>query len=83
MTITLNLDPEVEKELIARARERGLSVHDCVDEVVRQGARAPVSSKPSSAAIANLSDLLLGSPFAGANLNVERLRDYPRPVEIK
>lgn len=31
----------------------------------------------------NLSDLLLNSPFAGANLNLERNRDYPRPIEIE
>ena len=31
----------------------------------------------------NLSDLLLNSPFAGANLNLERSQDHPRPVEIE
>ena len=30
----------------------------------------------------NLSDLLLNSPFAGANLNLERSKDHPRSVDL-
>ncbi len=30
----------------------------------------------------NLSDLLLNSPFAGANLDLGRPKDYPRPVDL-
>ena len=31
----------------------------------------------------NLSDLLLNSPLAGADLNLERCQDHPRPVDIE
>lgn len=30
----------------------------------------------------DLSDLLLNSPFAGANLDLERSKDYPRQVDL-
>ena len=30
----------------------------------------------------NLSDLLLHSPFAGANLDLGRAKDYPRSVDL-
>ena len=43
---------------------------------------ATVQPAPSCKKFDNLSDLLLNSPFAGANLNLERSQDYPRPVEI-
>jgi hypothetical protein len=31
----------------------------------------------------NLSDLLLNSPFAGANLDLERSRDFPRQIDFE
>jgi len=82
MTVTLNLKPEVEKGLIARARERGVSLDDYLQEIVTREAGVPPSS-PSSTEAKNLSDLLLNSPFAGADLNLERSRDYPRPTELE
>jgi hypothetical protein len=30
----------------------------------------------------NLSDLLLSSPFAGANLDLERFKDQPRAIDL-
>jgi hypothetical protein len=82
MTVTLNLDPEVEKGLTARARERGVSLDDYLQEIVAReaGVRA---SPPYTTKAKNLSDLLLNSPFAGASLNLERSRDYPRPTELE
>ena len=82
MTVTLNLNPEVEKGLLARARERGVSLDDYLQEIVTR--EAGVSPSPSSSMKAkNLSDLLLSSPFAGAGLNLERAQDYPRPTELE
>ena len=74
MTVTLDLNPETEKALKARAGERGLSLEEYVREVVMREAATTVA--------ANLSDFLLNSPFVGANLDLERSKDYPRPVEI-
>jgi len=82
VTVTLNLNPEVEKGLLARARERGVSLDDYLQEIVTR--EAGVSQSPSSSMKAkNLSDLLLSSPFAGAGLNLERAQDYPRPTELE
>ena len=82
MTVTLNLNPEVEKGLTARARERGMSLDDYLQEIVTREASVPQST-PSSTKAKNLSDLLLNSPFAGAALNLERSQDYPRPTELE
>lgn len=82
MTVTLNLNPEVEKGLTARAHERGVSLDDYLQEIVARAAGVP-ASPPSSTKAKNLSDLLLNSPFAGASLNLERSRDYPRPTELE
>jgi hypothetical protein len=82
MTVTLNLNPEVEKGLLARARARGVSLDDYLQEIVTREAGVPPNS-PCSAKEKNLSELLLNSPFAGADLNLERSEDYPRPTELE
>jgi hypothetical protein len=82
MTVTLNLNPEVEKGLTARARERGVSLDEYLQEIVTREAGISAPSACSTKA-KNLSDLLLNSPFAGASLNIERSRDYPRDTELE
>ena len=43
MTVTLNLNPDVEKGLMALAREEGLSISDYLQEVmVREAARVSI-----------------------------------------
>jgi len=85
MTVTLNLDPEVEKGLMARAQARGVSLDDYIQELVAKEAGLAVASEPRpiQKRFDNLSDLLLNSPFAGANLDLERSNDYPRPVDLE
>jgi hypothetical protein len=39
MTVTIDLNPEVEKELLAQARERGMSLSDYLQEIVAGQAR--------------------------------------------
>jgi hypothetical protein len=75
MTITLDLNLEVEKSLSAQAQECGVSLSDYLQEIVNREARLSVPS-PSATKADNLSDLLLNSPFAGADLNLERSQDY-------
>lgn len=84
MNVTLSLNPEVEKNLLARAHERGVSLDDYLQELVAREAGVPVATEkaPFHKQAANLSDLLLNSPLAGANLDLERSKDYPRPVEL-
>jgi len=78
---TLRLNPEVETGLLARAHARGVSLGDYLQEIVAREAGSPAAS-PAHERFGNLSDLLLNSPFAGANLDLERCKDYPRPIEI-
>jgi len=84
MTVTLNLKPEVEKGLMARAHARGVSLDDYLQELVAKEASLSVAAEPRPIhkRFDNLSDLLLNSPFAGANLDLERSKDYPRPVDL-
>ncbi len=84
MTVTLNLNPEVEKGLMARAHARGLSLDEYLQELVAREAGLPDAVLPQSVnkRFNNLSDLLLNSPFAGANLDLERSKDYPRTVDL-
>ena len=79
MTVTLNFSSELEQELAERASERGLSVDHFLQEIV---SRAVSDEGEGRVEAANLSDLLLNSPFAGANLDLDRLPDFPRPSDI-
>ena len=74
MTVTLKLDPDMEESLIARARARGVRVDDYLHELVAKEARLHVWAEPQPVQVRfqKLSDLLLHSPFAGANLDLER-----------
>ena len=82
MTVTLNLNPEVEKGLMAQAR--GVSLDEYIQELVAKEAGLPIAAEPLPIhkRFDNLSDLLLNSPFAGANLDLGRSKDYPRPVDL-
>ena len=83
MDVTLSLNPEVEKGLLARAQARGVSLDDYLQEIVaREAGLQAAEDLPAHMRFDNLSDLLLNSPFAEANLEIERSKDYPRPVEI-
>jgi len=82
MAVTLHLDPETEKRLVAQAYERGVSLCDYLQEIVKK--EVHLSDGPLLAMKAgNLSDLLLNSPFSKADLNLERSQDYPRPAELE
>lgn len=85
MTVTLSLNPEVEKGLLARAQARGVSLDEYLQELVAKEAGLPVPAEPlpSHKRFDNLSDLLLHSPFSGANLDLERSTDLPRPIDLE
>ncbi len=85
MNVTLSLGPEVEKGLMARAHERGVSLDDYLQEMVTResGLPARADTQVNRPQFDNLSDLLLNSPFAGADLDLERSKDYPRPVDLE
>lgn len=80
MNVTLSLKPEVEKGLLTRAQARGLSLDEYLQELVNKEAGLPIFAELHGD---NLSDLLLNSPFAGANLDLERSKDHPRPIDLE
>jgi hypothetical protein len=61
--------PEVEALIQQRLQTGGYAT---AEDVIFDALRASV--QPPAIEFDNLSDLLLNSPFAGANLNLERLR---------
>ena len=84
MDVTLSLNPEVEKGLLAKAHARGVSLDDYLQELVAReaGLTGAAEPGPTHKRFDNLSDLLLNSPFAGANLDLGRPKDYPRQVDL-
>lgn len=84
--MTVDLKPETErlvKEEIRRGRFHS------VDELIKQGVYAlREKSNVTQAAVVpprprrTLYDLLTQPPFAGSQLNLERLKDCPGPVDL-
>ncbi len=75
--------PEVEQMV----QEEILSGHfDNVDDLLIEALHAPREKHASPGANSrprkNLAQFLLDSPFAGSDLDLERRRDFSRPVEL-
>jgi hypothetical protein len=81
MTITLNLQPEDERGLLAQAQLRGLSLQDYVEQIVTHQAHLAETASPPSRG--SLHEFFMNSPLHGAGLDLERAKDYPRPFEIE
>lgn len=80
--MTVEIRPEHE-EFIQDALRNGhfRSVEDMVNRafsVLRQSTFSTAPRSPRQ----NLADFLLNSPFAGAELDLERRKDYPRSVDL-
>jgi hypothetical protein len=80
MNVTLSLNAELERNLTARAHARGLSLDEYLRELVAREAGLSAGAEQPPKQFDNLSDLLLNSPFAGANLDLGRPKDYPSPT---
>jgi plasmid stability protein len=81
MNLTITLPDEEVPALKARATARGVSAEQYALEVLEQDLAA--AAEPRTARrFDNLSDLLLSSPFAGANLDLERSKDQPRTIDL-
>lgn len=83
MDVTLHLSPEVENNLLERAHSKGISLDDYLQEIVAKEAGLAEAGVRHPRRFDNLSDLLLSSPFAGAGLDLERGKDYPRPIDLR
>ena len=82
--MTVELKPETERLV----REELQSGHvQTVDELIVHGVRAlreksKVVPGPPRKPHQNLADFLLGSPLAGSEIDLERQKDYGRPVDL-
>ena len=79
MSTTIELSAEEEAAYAAQAAAEGLSLEAWLKKLANQHA---VPQLPPMRAD-NLTDLLLDSPFAGSELDLERIRDFPRPLDIE
>ena len=82
MTITLDLQPEIEKGLLAQAQARGVSLTDYVQEIVTREARVsePVG-KPPARNLVELFEPLRGL-FEDGELDFSRNPSTGRPVDL-
>ena len=81
--MTIELKPEDEKLIEEKLRSGAFR---SVDEVIHRALVSlptpePVSPQPRPPR-KNLADFLMESPFAGSELQIERQKDYPRPVDL-
>ena len=82
MNLTIQLPDEEVPVLKARATARGVSAEQYALQVLEQDLAAAAEPRPAQRRFDNLSELLLSSPFAGANLDLERSTDHPRTIDL-
>ena len=69
MTITLDLQPEIENALMAQARARSVTLHDYVEQIVVKEAQHPV---PPASGQKSLLQFFRDSPLVGLELEFDR-----------
>ena len=79
--MSIHLKPEQE-QIIREEIENGhfRSADEVIDHAL--AALKEKERKRTGTPRKNLAQFLMESPFAGAELNLERPKDYPRPVEL-
>ena len=70
--------------LLAEAQRAAEEEHRPADELVSDAVRRYLRERKETAVAPgkNLADLLMASPLAGANLDLERRKHYTRPIEL-
>jgi len=78
MTLMIEVEPDVERELAAQAAVRGLDVRAYAASLLERVARPeePHQSKQT------LSEFLMQSPLAGSGINLERDTDQGRTIKL-
>jgi hypothetical protein len=75
-------------DLLAEARQAADEEHRPTDELVSDAVRLYLEGRRAQQRNEqtlpgkNLAQLLMASPFAGAELDLERRKDYARPIEL-
>jgi len=82
MDLTVHIPDEAVPALKAKAS--GLPLETFAERVLLEQIHSATADgpRPEPKRFENLSDLLLNSPFAGANLDLTRSKDQPRSVEL-
>jgi len=78
VTLTHDLNPDVERGLLAQAQAHGVSLKEYVQEIVAREAHVSVAAPtavPGTQA-KNLVELFANSPFKGLSMEFERDRDF-------
>jgi len=82
MTIKIN-KPELEALIRERMQNGGFqNVEDVLLHALQLSPPAESSKGSSRKLKQNLAEFLLESPLRGSGLKLERLRDYPRPIDL-
>jgi len=82
MNLTIPLPDDEVLALMAKATARGVSAEQYALEVLERNLAVATEPQPAQKRFDNFSDLLLNSPFAGANLNLERFGNQPRTIDL-
>ena len=82
MDLTVHIPDEAVPALKAKAS--GLPLETFAEQVLLERIYSSTGGgpRPEPRPFENLSDLLLNSPFAGANLDLTRSKDQPRSVDL-
>ena len=79
--MNITLDPQTEANLRAIADHRHVSIEAYLTEMIQRDAAAQLRATKSSP-YKTLHEFLMHSPLRGANLNLDRAKDYPRTIEL-
>ena len=80
--MNINITPEDEKLVHEMLRTGAFS---SVEEVIHRALVSlptPETSPQPARPLRKLADVLSEPPFAGSELNLERIRDYPRSLDL-
>jgi hypothetical protein len=80
--MTIQLTPEDEK--LIQERLRTGAFHSVAEVIHHALVSSPLPKEPAAPKKPrkNLADVLSAPPFAVSELSLERIRDYPRPLDL-
>src|SRR6266581_2605576 len=80
--MTINLKPEQERTIQAEIASGHFRNPDEVLDHALAALQEKEHKRKAAASRKNLAQFLMESPLAGAGLNLERQKDYGRPIEL-
>jgi len=78
--MTIQLTPEDEK--LIQERLRTGAFHSVAEVIHHALVSSPLPESSAKKPRKNLADVLSEPPFAGSELQLERIRDYPKPLDL-